>query len=150
MPKLGSETIEQHRHAVRDAVLDAMPALIQQRGIASVTMSDVTERYSDPGARLDALLHSYAALRAEQPQDGVAVSLHEGDHISEAGRELHALLTDLLAELASTGDVVAHVPPGELATFVLHALSAASRMPSREAVDRLVERTMAGLRGGPG
>lgn len=167
-----------------------MPALIEQRGIASVTMSDlaqaagigratlykyfpdmqavlgewhqrqvsrhlrqlsdVTERYSAPGERLDALLHSYASLRAEQPRDGVAMSLHEGDHVSQAGRELHALLTDLLAELASTGDVVAHVPPGELATFVLHALSAASRMPSTEAVDRLVETTMAGLRGGSG
>ena len=187
MPKLWTETIEQHRHAVRDAVLDAMPALIEQRGIAAVTMSDlaeaagigratlykyfpdmqavlrewherqvsrhlrllseVTERHSEPVAKFEAVLHSYAFMRAEQPQDDIALSLHDGDHIAQADHALHALLTDLLGQLATTGDVASDVPPGELATFVLHALSAAPRMPSHEAVSRLIMTTMAGLRG---
>jgi AcrR family transcriptional regulator len=43
MPKLWSETIEAHRHAVRDAVLEKAAALVMRRGLASVTMSQIAE-----------------------------------------------------------------------------------------------------------
>ena len=42
-PKLWSETIEGHRHALRDAVLDATAALVDERGLTGVTMSAVAE-----------------------------------------------------------------------------------------------------------
>jgi AcrR family transcriptional regulator len=43
MPKLWNETIESHRAAVRDAVLDATAALVAEHGLLSVTMSQIAE-----------------------------------------------------------------------------------------------------------
>lgn len=43
MPKLWNDTIETHRRAVRDATLDATAALVEKRGLRSVTMSEVAE-----------------------------------------------------------------------------------------------------------
>jgi AcrR family transcriptional regulator len=41
MPKLWSETIETHRDDVRRALLDATAALVAQRGLRAVTMSEI-------------------------------------------------------------------------------------------------------------
>ncbi len=43
MPKLWTDTIEQHRRAVREATLDAIAALVAQHGLRSVTMSQIAE-----------------------------------------------------------------------------------------------------------
>jgi len=58
------------------------------------------------------------------------------------------LVGDLLAQAARTGDLRGDVAPDELASYCLHALSAASSLPSKAAVRRLVAVTMAGLRPG--
>ena len=44
MPRLWSTTIETHRRAVRDAAVDVTAALVAQRGLRSVTMSEIAER----------------------------------------------------------------------------------------------------------
>ena len=44
MPRLWEETIETHRRSVRDAVLDAAAALVDERGLRGVTMSAIAER----------------------------------------------------------------------------------------------------------
>jgi AcrR family transcriptional regulator len=41
VPRLWTETIEEHRRAVHDATLDAFAALIGEHGLASVTMSQI-------------------------------------------------------------------------------------------------------------
>lgn len=41
MPKLWTDTVEEHRRAVRDATLDATAKLVAGHGLASVTMSKV-------------------------------------------------------------------------------------------------------------
>lgn len=41
VPKLWSQTIEEHRRAVRDAALDTTAALVAEHGLASVTMSRI-------------------------------------------------------------------------------------------------------------
>ena len=41
MPKLWTDTLEEHRRAVRDATLDTTAALVAERGLASVTMSQI-------------------------------------------------------------------------------------------------------------
>ena len=41
MPKLWTETIEEHRRAVRDATMDTTAALVAERGLAAVTMSQI-------------------------------------------------------------------------------------------------------------
>ena len=43
MPKLWSETIDSHRHAVREAALDTTAALVAAHGLASVTMSHIAK-----------------------------------------------------------------------------------------------------------
>ncbi len=44
MPRLWNETIEAHRRAVRDAILDATAALVAEMGLRSVTMSQIAEK----------------------------------------------------------------------------------------------------------
>ncbi len=43
VPKLWNATIEEHRHAVREAILDATWALVAEHGLLSVTMSQIAE-----------------------------------------------------------------------------------------------------------
>ena len=56
------------------------------------------------------------------------------------------MLTGLLAEGAEAGPQRDDMPAGELAGYVLGALSAAAGLPSEAAVARLVAVTLAGLR----
>ncbi|QOV33317.1 TetR/AcrR family transcriptional regulator [Streptomyces ferrugineus] len=44
MPKLWNETIEEHRRAVRDAVLETTAALVAEHGLRGVTMSRIAEK----------------------------------------------------------------------------------------------------------
>ncbi|OJF11185.1 TetR/AcrR family transcriptional regulator [Couchioplanes caeruleus] len=43
MPRLWNDTIAAHRQTVRDATLDAAEALVAERGLASVTMSQIAQ-----------------------------------------------------------------------------------------------------------
>ena len=44
MPKLWNATIESHRAAVRDAILDATMTVVAERGLRAVTMADIAAR----------------------------------------------------------------------------------------------------------
>jgi AcrR family transcriptional regulator len=44
VPNLWKETLEAHRHAVRDAILDTTWALVAEHGLTSVTMSQIAEK----------------------------------------------------------------------------------------------------------
>jgi len=44
VPKLWDDTIDAHRHAVREATLDATAALVTERGLTGVTMSEIARR----------------------------------------------------------------------------------------------------------
>ena len=44
VPRLWNETIEAHRRAVRDAILDTTWALVTEHGLTSVTMSQIAEK----------------------------------------------------------------------------------------------------------
>jgi transcriptional regulator SbtR-like protein len=55
------------------------------------------------------------------------------------------LIRDLLTEAGESGDVRDDVAPDELASYCLHALAAASSLPSKTAVRRLVMVTLTGL-----
>jgi hypothetical protein len=76
----------------------------------------------------------------------LSVLLHRGEHVTKAHQHLAALVEELLAEAARSGDVRDDVAPGELASYCLHALGAASDLASEAAVRRLVTVTLAGLR----
>lgn len=100
-----------------------------------------------PGARLEAVLSAFAQIQhAHQGSDLPVAMLHRGRHVTEARQQLHVLVSDLITACAASGDIRPGVPAGELASYCLHALSAAGGIPSRAAVRRLVAVTLAGLR----
>ena len=179
MPKLWDDSIATHRHAVRTATLDATAALVVERGLTGVTMSEVakragvgratlykyfpdvesiltawherqvgdhlrqlTEIWTDTG-RLEAVLEAYAFICHEHPSSEPAASLHRSEHVARAQEHLVEFLAGLMT------DVRDDVPPKELATYCVHALTAAGAVPSKAAVRRLVAVTLAGLRGEP-
>jgi len=187
VPKLWTETIDAHRTAVRDATLDTTAALVAQRGLAGVTMSQIAQEagigratlykyFPDVQAimvawherhitahldrlaavrdhtqgtasqRLEAVLTAYAQLSRQQHDTELAALLHHGEHVAHAQQHLRQLITDLIAAGARDGDLRNDVAPSELATYCLHALTAAGSMPSQAAVRRLISVTLTGLR----
>ena len=188
MPKLWTDTLEEHRRAVRDATLDTTAALVAERGLASVTMSQIAaetgigratlykyfpdveailtawhqrqvarhmeqlaavrdQASGGPGGRLKAVLTAYATITHQRPHGTeLAAVVHRGEHLADAQQQLLGFLRDLIADAANTGEVRDDVPPTELASYCLHALQAASSLPSEAAAHRLVTVTLAGLR----
>jgi len=185
VPKLWTDTVDEHRRAVRDATLDATARVVAEYGLASVTMSkiatetgigratlykyfpdvesilmawherqvsshlDQLARIRDragPDQRLEAVLQAYALMIRYRPHGtDLSALLHRGEHIGQAHQQLTRLIEDLLAQAASHGDVRDDTAPDELAAYCLHALAAASTLPSAAAVRRLVTVTVAGL-----
>ncbi|WP_406052119.1 TetR/AcrR family transcriptional regulator [Kribbella sp. NBC_00889] len=98
-----------------------------------------------PTGRLEAVLEAYALICHEHPATEPAASLHRAEHVKQARQRL----VDYLAEVLAESEVRNDVPPKELATYCVHALTAAGAIPSKAAVRRLVAVTLAGLRGEP-
>jgi AcrR family transcriptional regulator len=189
MPKLWNATIEAHRRAVRDAILDTTAALVAEDGLRSVTMSQIAEeagigratlykyfpdvetillawherqiaghldylaevrdQAGEAGERLEAVLAAYALISHESRghhNTELAAFLHRDEQVARAQRQLRDMIRDLLTEGAETGDLRDDIAPDELASYCLHALTAASSLPSEAAVRRLVTVTLAGLR----
>lgn len=101
-----------------------------------------------PRERLEAVLEAYALIQHElhlAHATELAARLHQGEHVARARHHVREFLRDLLSECAKAGELRDDVPPDELAAFCLHALSAASTLPSKTAVRRLVSVTLAGM-----
>jgi AcrR family transcriptional regulator len=189
VPKLWNETIEAHRRAVRDAILETTLALVTEHGLTSVTMSQVAEKTGigratlykyfssveaillawherqitghleylvevrdqagDAGERLEAVLEAYALISHESHghHDTALVEyFHRDENVVRAQQQLHHMIRDLVVEGVQISYFRDDVAPEELAIYCLHSLTAASTLPSKAAVRRLVTVTMAGLR----
>jgi AcrR family transcriptional regulator len=116
-------------------------------------LAEIRDRTGDPGKRLDAVLEAYAHIqhqrmrhRHERHGAELAAFLHRDEHLAPTQHRLHAMMRDLLADAAKSGDIRDDVAPEELAGYCLHALDGAGSLPSRAAVRRLVALTLAGLR----
>jgi AcrR family transcriptional regulator len=96
--------------------------------------------------RLAAVLEQYALILHDHHGTELAALLHQGPQFDQAQQHLRRLLGDLLADGAETGDVRDDVGPDELATYCLHAISAATTLTSKAAVKRLIDVTLGGLR----
>ena len=116
---------------------------------------EIRDQAGDAGERLEAVLTAYALISHEHHGTELAhghhgtelaALLHRGEHVARAQKHLSDLVRDLLTEGAATGDLRDDVAPNELASYCLHALTAASSLPSKAAVRRLVTVTLAGLR----
>jgi AcrR family transcriptional regulator len=114
-------------------------------------LAALRDQAGDPGRRLEAVLGAYALIAHDRlshahPGAEVAALLHRSAQVTRAQRQVHDLITDLLTEAAQTGQARDDIAPDELATYCVHALTAASTLPSKAAVRRLVAITLAGLR----
>ena len=193
VPKLWHRTVDAHRQAVRDAILDTTAALVAEHGLRPVTMSQIAEetgigratlykyfpdveaillawherqiashlkrlaevrdRRDSAFQRLEAVLEAYGLIvhesRAHHDRE-LAALMHRGDRVARAEQQLRQMLGNLLAEAARSGDIRDDIAPEELASYCLHALTAAGKLPSKAAVTRLVGVTLAGMRRSPG
>ena len=109
-------------------------------------LSELRDGAGTAADRLEAVLEAYALIQHKHHGTELAALLHRGEHVARAQHHLRDFIRDLLAEGAKTGSLRKDVAPDELAGYCLHALTAASRLPSRAAVRRLVKVTLAGLR----
>ena len=114
-------------------------------------LAELRDQAGDAGQRLQAVLEAYALIAHDRfshqhPGPELAALLHRGAHLTRAQQQVHDLIKDLLTEAAATGELRDDVAPDELASYCLHALGAASSLPSKAAVRRLVTVTLAGLR----
>ncbi len=115
-------------------------------------LAEVRDQAGDPGKRLAAVLESYALIAHQSHghhDNELAAFLHRDEQVGRAEQRLRDMVRDLVAEGATTGDLRSDVAPEELANYCLHALAAASSLPSKAAVRRLVTVTLGGLRPAP-
>jgi AcrR family transcriptional regulator len=127
--------------------VDAILVAWHQRQIAGHLehLAQVRDQAGDPGERLEAVLEAYALILHAHHGTELAALLHRGEHVARARQQLSNLIRDLLTDAAGIGGVRDDVAPDELASYCLHALAAASSLPSKAAVRRLVTVTLAGL-----
>jgi AcrR family transcriptional regulator len=111
-------------------------------------LAELRDQAGDAGQRLKVVLEAYALISHElrlAHGTELAAFLHRHEHTARARQQLSQFIRDLLTEGVKTGDVRRDVAPDELATYCLHALTAAASLPSKAAVHRLVTVTLAGL-----
>ena len=112
-------------------------------------LTEVRNRAGGAGERLEAVLEAYALIAHESHAHHdaeLAAFLHRDQQVARARHQLRDMIRDLVADGAQSGDLRDDVAPDELATYCLHALTAAGSLPSKAAVHRLLEVTLAGLR----
>jgi AcrR family transcriptional regulator len=136
--------------------IEAILSAWHERQIRShlAQLAEIRDQEGDTGERLEKVLRAYALIQQQRARHHeneprgteLAALLHPGEHIAQAQHHLHAMFRDLLAEAAATGDIRDDIATGELASYCLHALTAAGTLPSPEAAERLVTVTLAGLR----
>jgi AcrR family transcriptional regulator len=111
-------------------------------------LAEVRDQAGHAGERLEAVLEAFALISHKSHghyDNELAAFLHRDQQVGRAQQQLRGMIRDLLTEGASTGDLRGDVAPDELATYCLHALTAASSLPSKAAVRRLVAVILAGL-----
>jgi AcrR family transcriptional regulator len=114
------------------------------------SLAEVRDRAGDGAERLSVVLEAYALIAHESHAHNteLAAFLHrdEQNHVNRAQQQVRTMIRDLIAEGAQSGRVRSDVAPEELASYALHALTAARGLRSRAAVRRLAAVTLAGLR----
>ncbi|MCI0688823.1 MAG: TetR/AcrR family transcriptional regulator [Sporichthyaceae bacterium] len=116
MPRLWDETIEAHRREVRDAILDTAAAVVAERGLASVTMSQIA---ADTGIGRATLYKYFPDVEA------ILVAWHERqiadhlDRLTEIRDRASSPIDQLHAVLQAYADI-SHEHHGNELAAVLH------------------------------
>lgn len=111
-------------------------------------LAEARDHASEPGQRLQAVLEAYALISHESHghrDSELGAFLHADGQVAQAEQQLRGMIQDLLTQAANAGNVRDDIAADELASYCLAALTAASTLPSKTAVRRLVALTLAGL-----
>jgi len=96
VPRLWTDTIEAHRHQVRDAILDTTAALVAGHGLLSVTMSQIAEQTGIGRATLYKYFPDVEAILLAWHQRQITRHLGQladaRDQAGDAGERLQAVL----------------------------------------------------------
>ncbi|GIW07549.1 MAG: TetR family transcriptional regulator [Dehalococcoidia bacterium] len=96
MPRLWNETIEAHRRAVHDAILDSTAGLVAEHGLPSVTMSQIAEETGIGRATLYKYFPDVEAILVAWHDRQVTGHLQQlaavRDRAGDAGERLEAVL----------------------------------------------------------
>ncbi|NUP11351.1 MAG: TetR/AcrR family transcriptional regulator [Polyangiaceae bacterium] len=101
MPKLWNQTIEAHRSDVRAAILETTAALVTERGLQSVTMSEVASAVGIGRATLYKYFSDVGAILREWHEGRVRDHLSELSTLAAAGGDARARLEAVLTAFAS-------------------------------------------------
>lgn len=109
MPRLWTDTVSAHRNAVRQATLDATAALVAERGLASMTMSEIAERTGIGRATLYKYFPDVESILVAWHQRQIERHLGELARVAEREADPERRLTDVLEAYAA---MTHHVPHG--------------------------------------
>ncbi|MFD7323189.1 TetR/AcrR family transcriptional regulator [Streptomyces sp. NPDC059875] len=119
MPKLWNETIDAHRHAVREAILDTTTRLVAEGGLRSVTMSQIAAQAGIGRATLYKYFSDVEAVLLAWHERQVAGHLHQlasiRDRPGTAAERLAAVLEAYagIAQQRHGGELAALLHQGE-------------------------------------
>ncbi|TFV91137.1 TetR/AcrR family transcriptional regulator [Blastococcus sp. CT_GayMR16] len=85
MPKLWTQTIEEHRRTVHDAILEAAWQLVAEHGLLAVTMSQIAEKAGIGRATLYKYFPDVEAILYASHQRHVAGHLHHLAELRDGG-----------------------------------------------------------------
>jgi AcrR family transcriptional regulator len=121
VPRLWNDTIQAHRTAVRDAILDTTAALVGEHGLLSVTMSQIAEVTGIGRATLYKYFPNVEAILVAWHERQISGHLHQlaelRDQAGDAGQRLQAVL-EAYALIAH--DRFSHQHPGPEVAALLH------------------------------
>jgi AcrR family transcriptional regulator len=96
MPKLWTETIDEHRRTVHAAILDAAASLVEEHGLTAVTMSAIAQRAGIGRATLYKYFRDIESILVARHREHVASHLTQlaalRDQAHSAGEALKAVL----------------------------------------------------------
>jgi AcrR family transcriptional regulator len=121
VPRLWDDTIQAHRAAVRDAILDTTAALVGEHGLLSVTMSQIAEATGIGRATLYKYFPDVEAILVAWHERQISAHLQQlaelRDQAGDPGQRLQAVL-EAYALIAH--DRFSHQHPGPEVAALLH------------------------------
>ncbi len=121
VPKLWNETIEAHRRAVRDAILETTWALVTEHGLTSVTMSQIAEKTGIGRATLYKYFSGVEAILFAWHERQIAGHLEYLAEVrDQAGDSAERLKAVLEAYALISHERYSHEHPGPELAALLH------------------------------
>lgn len=106
------------------------------------------DQTDDPTDRFKAVAHAYAHICYHRAKHGtleLSALTHQPEHLAEPEQQLRDLFENLIEDAVRAASVRTDISPRELANYCVHALGAASTLPTGAASDRLAELVLTAL-----